>query len=66
MPLFEYQCRQCRYEFDKIVQRWDTEVKCPLCRGKVAKKLSAFSVGSPHAKTGPLPAGTGPNICRNC
>jgi len=66
MPLFEYQCTQCHYGFDKIVQRWDAEVRCPLCRGKVEKQLSSFSVGSPRPKQGYPPAGAGPKICNNC
>jgi putative FmdB family regulatory protein len=66
MPLFEYQCNQCQYGFDKIVSKWDAEVKCPLCQGKVAKKPSTFAVGGAHPKSGALPAGMGPKMCSNC
>ena len=66
MPLFEYKCPRCNYGFDKIVQRWDTQVKCPLCQGKVEKMISTFSVGSPHTGAGQMPAEMGPKICTNC
>lgn len=66
MPLFEYKCQQCSYGFDRIVERWDTQVKCPLCQGNVKKLISTFSVGSPHTGADTLPPELRPKICTNC
>jgi len=43
MPLFEYKCANCNYRFDKMVQRWDAKVHCPLCSGSV-KKLAISEI----------------------
>lgn len=36
MPLYDYKCKQCNYEFEevrKIAERY--EIKCPKCQGDV-------------------------------
>ena len=48
MPLFEYKCENCNYRFDKMVQRWDAQVHCPLCSGNVKKLMSTFTVVESH------------------
>ncbi len=49
MPIFEFECRQCGLEFEKLVRRAGAvaEVECPACGSrKVDEKLSTFaSVG---------------------
>jgi len=49
-----------------MVQRWDAEVKCPLCEGDVKKLMSYFSVGTGKTVTTALPAELGPKMCTNC
>jgi putative FmdB family regulatory protein len=66
MPLFEYFCEHCNYGFDKMVLRWDSDVTCPLCRGRVKKLMSTFSVGGSQTGVSGLPADLGPKMCRNC
>ena len=67
MPLFEYTCNHCKYQFDKMVARWDAEVKCPLCQGAVKKLMSSFAVhASPKGGTDGMPADMGPKMCSNC
>jgi putative FmdB family regulatory protein len=66
MPLFEYTCDQCRYRFDRVVARWDTPVKCPICRSDVTKLMSTFAVhGSHKSAIDNLPDGQ-PKMCTNC
>ncbi len=44
MPIYEYLCTKCGHEFDEIQKFSDPPIKkCPKCKGKVEKKLSAPS-----------------------
>jgi putative FmdB family regulatory protein len=45
MPLFEYHCRGCGQDFEKIEKLGNSElVVCPACgSGETTKKISAFS-----------------------
>ncbi len=44
MPIYEYRCTQCGHEFDEIRKFSDPPLeKCPQCKGKVEKKISAPS-----------------------
>ncbi len=57
MPIYEYECRECRTSFE-LLMRSDTRVACPSCESeKVVRKLSIFAahVGHSHA-TDALPA----------
>lgn len=43
MPMFEYRCADCGYEFEELVYG-DKKVVCPKCKSeKTEKKLSMFS-----------------------
>ncbi|GBD09802.1 hypothetical protein HRbin22_02063 [Candidatus Thermoflexus japonica] len=46
MPLYEYRCRACGAEFERLV-RWNTpveEIECPRCgRREAEKRLSRFA-----------------------
>jgi putative FmdB family regulatory protein len=43
MPIFEYECKECRTGFELLV-RSDTRIACPSCDSeKVVKKLSLFA-----------------------
>ncbi|KQC08650.1 MAG: hypothetical protein APR62_04265 [Smithella sp. SDB] len=46
MPFYEYRCRKCGKQFEKIVSISETNKKqiCPYCGGKNTEKLiSVFS-----------------------
>ena len=66
MPLYEYNCENCNYQFDRLVASYNSQVKCPLCHGKVKKLMSNFSVGASRDFTGGIPAAAGPQMCTNC
>jgi putative FmdB family regulatory protein len=66
MPMFEYHCDNCHYRFDKMVQRWDAQVKCPLCESQVHKLMSTFAIGSSQKTAVNLPPGLQPKMCTNC
>ncbi len=66
MPLFEYACEKCTYQFDQLVLHADTEVKCPICQ-KPAKKLFSKSAVGHSQPSGFNPAAEfEPKICKNC
>ena len=56
MPIFEYNCKNCEYTFDKLVMHQETKVNCPLCQGDVKKLMSTFAVGTPDNGTSKLPS----------
>ncbi len=42
MPIYEYKCSECGYEFEEIQKFSDPPITvCPKCGGKVYKKISA-------------------------
>ena len=62
MPIFEYRCKKCDHEFEKIVFGTTWEIQCPKCSGKDTEKLlSGFAVkgGSSNSATTSAPAGCG-------
>lgn len=45
MPLYEYRCRNCGHQFEKIQSFSAPEEKeCPVCQGPVEKLLSASAI----------------------
>jgi putative FmdB family regulatory protein len=63
MPIFEYRCRACREEFEKLVRSSSQEVACPRCgSGRVEKKLSAFGCRTSSGFT----SSTGGSGCGGC
>jgi putative FmdB family regulatory protein len=45
MPLYEYQCKKCKHQFEKIQQFSDKPLKkCPECGGPLDKLISTSSV----------------------
>ena len=45
MPLYEYECDDCRHRFEKIQKFSDELVKtCPSCGGSVKKLLSSPAI----------------------
>lgn len=66
MPIFEYNCENCNYTFDKLVMHQETNVICPLCQGEVKKLMSTFAVGVPNSVSNKLPPTPGRPMCTNC
>ena len=46
MPIFEYRCKSCNEEFEKMIFRSDdTDITCPACHSQIVeKKMSAARV----------------------
>ena len=45
MPLYEYRCKQCAHQFEKIQSFSAPEEKvCPVCGGEVERLISAPAV----------------------
>jgi len=62
MPIFEYRCRECGAQFEKIVRSDREAVSCERCRGrKLDRLLSVFAVSGPTGEavteSGPCPCG---------
>ena len=47
MPIYEYECKNCKNKFDTLVQRYSEACKvieCPECKEMTAEKqMSAFT-----------------------
>lgn len=45
MPIFEFTCENCGWEFEELLRNTDTsEVSCPACDSKqISKKISSFA-----------------------
>lgn len=60
MPIYEYQCKTCDHEFERLVFTHDnSKVECPECKSfDVNKKMSAtrFMSGSSIGKCADEPA----------
>lgn len=55
MPIYEYTCRDCGNDFEKLVRSplSSDEVECPSCRSKeTKKKLSTFASKSSGGSAG--------------
>jgi putative FmdB family regulatory protein len=63
VPLYEYECQECRTRFEKLVFNKEAEVICAKCgSSKLTQLLSTFAVGgSPQGAAAPE---AGP--CGNC
>jgi len=42
MPLYEYICENCGYEFEELVSDSDSDIKCKKCNSPVKRKVSSF------------------------
>jgi len=46
MPLYDFRCRSCREEFERLVRGPDI-VECPSCRGRdIERLLSTFALST--------------------
>lgn len=47
MPIFEYRCRHCSTEFERIVFKENEAIACPSCGQEDSQRLlSTFAVSS--------------------
>ncbi len=44
MPIYEYQCKDCKYIFERMQRITDLPPKCPECGGEVSQLLSAPAI----------------------
>ena len=57
MPIFEYACRDCGHEFEKLTRAAE-QPACPQCQSvQPAKKLSVFATASAGSERAPAFAG---------
>lgn len=70
MPIYEYQCRDCKQEFELLV-RSDTRLACPACSStQLDKQLSVFATADSTPAAMPFgPCGgcghpEGPGACQ--
>lgn len=63
MPLYEYECQNCRKRFEALVRLGrESEVVCAFCGGSnVRKLLSAFGISGGSSR---LKASTGCSSCK--
>jgi putative FmdB family regulatory protein len=47
MPIFEYICKECHYQFETLVYGKQEEAACPKCHAtKLEPQLSVFAVSA--------------------
>lgn len=61
MPIFEYECRECKNRFEQLVYNQETKVVCRSCgSSRVGQLLSTFAIsgasGQPARDLGPCGA----------
>lgn len=62
MPIYEYHCKQCQSEFEKLVLKSSEKIFCPQCKSKkVHRMMSAFAFSS-----GGKFKSTGNSSCGGC
>jgi putative FmdB family regulatory protein len=50
MPIYEYECRGCRHQFEQLVRTGDTP-SCPSCQSQdLERLLSLAAVSSEHTR----------------
>lgn len=44
MPIYEFRCKTCGHEFEKLVaSARNQSARCPTCSGPTSRKISVFS-----------------------
>jgi putative FmdB family regulatory protein len=43
MPIYEYQCKECRHRFEYLLLRASAEAKCPVCNSLNLEQLISRS-----------------------
>jgi putative FmdB family regulatory protein len=56
MPIFEYRCRKCETQFERIVLGDSNDVHCPNCKDEQVEQLfSTFAVSGTSTSNGFTP-----------
>ncbi|MDB5326154.1 MAG: putative regulatory protein FmdB family [Phycisphaerales bacterium] len=70
MPMYEYACRACGHQFEKLAKTFDAAAPtCPKCESaETGRELSTFAVGADGGKSASMPVSGcgrcgGPNPC---
>lgn len=67
MPIYEYECGECRHRFETLVRHGEDPVHCPECHGANLKKLiSAHAVGSGQPEPACAMPACGTGACPAC
>ena len=72
MPIYEYACKQCGFQFEEIrsVNEADNPLKCPDCgKSEAKRKLSVFFTPNRSRKSvlsSNKCGGCSSNACGNC
>jgi putative FmdB family regulatory protein len=70
MPIYEYQCKKCENEFEKLVFNSSEKICCPKCKSsRVTRVMSAFafSVGGKFKSTATSSCGScSSSNCSSC
>lgn len=52
MPIFEFECKNCKFSFESYVLSTEEKVKCPKCGStEVQKLISAPNIGGVSSST---------------
>ena len=68
MPVYEYECQDCKEEFEYLLLSKDSKINCPKCNGEnINKKMSLCGFASGD-KIAPSSGTTGCGSCSstNC
>ena len=72
MPMFEFKCKNCGNEFEKLVRNSRSDTSCPKCKSADTEKqfssfaVSGFSSGG-HSHSGGCSCGScGGGNCSSC
>jgi putative FmdB family regulatory protein len=69
MPIYEYQCKKCGGQFEKLVRSMSSAeaVKCPACgSGETARALSVFAAVSSEGGGGKAAGASDGPMCGRC
>jgi putative FmdB family regulatory protein len=55
MPIFEYVCQKCGFQFERLLRSAGAEQSCPRCAGVARRQVSAAA--APPAAPGCAPRG---------
>jgi len=72
MPIFEFTCKDCNLDFERLVKSNKSKTECPKCGSKkLEKKFSLFGMKSGDSFTSSVSSACGsctpsPNACSIC
>jgi len=72
LPLFEFSCQECGFDFEKLVRDGSASIQCPSCGStEVKKKFSVFGCKAGNrfvssATTSPSCSSCTRGTCQGC